>query len=98
MRAGATMLCLIIALAVIVPGSASVRPSPGARGAAAIASVQVDGSRRFQTIDGFGVNAIPKSWEGGALRPAIDLLVAMGATIWRVDVGNGHSDWEATND
>jgi O-glycosyl hydrolase len=92
------MLSLIIALAVTVPGPASVRPGPAARGAAAIASVQVDGSRRFQTIDGFGVNAIPKSWEGGALRPAIDLLVAMGATIWRVDVGNGHSTWEATND
>lgn len=61
-------------------------------------TVHVDGSQHFQTIDGFGVNAIPKTWLGGAVRPAIDQLVAMGATIWRVDVYNGHSDWESTND
>jgi O-glycosyl hydrolase len=58
----------------------------------------VDGSRRFQVMDGFGVNAIPKTWQGGALKPGIDLLVAQGSTLWRVDVNNGHTNWEATND
>jgi O-glycosyl hydrolase len=62
------------------------------------ASMTVDGSRKFQSIDGFGVNAISKTWQGGTLRPGLDLLVDMGATLWRVDVNNGHSDWEQTND
>jgi len=92
------MLSLVIALALIAPGSPAPRTAVNAAPAAAVVGVQIDGRQRFQVMDGFGVNAIPKSWEGGALRPAIDLLVGMGATIWRVDVGNGHSDWEATND
>jgi O-glycosyl hydrolase len=59
--------------------------------------ITVDGSAKSQIIDGFGVNAIPKTWQGGALKPGIDLLVAQGSTLWRVDVDNGHSDWETTN-
>ena len=92
------MLSLVIALASIAPGPPAPRTAVNAAPAAAVVGVQIDGRQRFQVMDGFGVNAIPKSWEGGALRPAIDLLVGMGATIWRVDVGNGHSDWEGTND
>ncbi len=73
------------------------RPSTQTASAASV-SVTIDGSQTFQTMDGFGVNAIPKTWEGGALKPAIDLLVDMGSTLWRVDVNNGHTTWEAQND
>jgi len=74
------------------------RPAGGAAVLAATPNLMVDGSRRFQRIDGFGVNANPKHWHGGELIPALDLLVdTLGATLWRVDVF-GKSTWEATND
>ncbi len=58
----------------------------------------VDGSQRYQRIDGFGVNANPKNWRNGELAPALDSLVGtLGARIWRVDVF-GTSTWESTND
>jgi hypothetical protein len=60
-------------------------------------TLSVNGSQQFQVIDGFGVNANSASWNGGELRPALDLLVdQVGATLWRVVIDNG--DWEATND
>jgi len=60
-------------------------------------TLTIDGSRLFQVIDGFGVNANAHSWNNGELRPAIDLLVdQLGASIWRVAFDN--VDWEATND
>jgi O-glycosyl hydrolase len=68
----------------------------GVRAGAAI-TISVDGAQRFQTIDGFGVNANVASWNNGELRPALDLLVdQLGATIWRVVIDN--ADWESTND
>src|SRR5205085_6314599 len=45
----------------------------------------------------FGVNANPKLWNGGELRAAIDELVGLGSTLWRVDI-DGNSTWEAQND
>jgi hypothetical protein len=56
----------------------------------------VDVTRPQQVIDGFGVNANVHSWHGGEMRPAIDAIVAMGATTWRVIIDR--ADWEATND
>jgi hypothetical protein len=57
----------------------------------------VDSSTQYQVIDGFGVNVNSLSWNGGELRPALDLLVdQLGATIFRVVFDN--ADWEATND
>jgi hypothetical protein len=35
----------------------------------------IDGVKRFQRIDGFGVNVTPAQWRGGALAPTLDLLV-----------------------
>ena len=50
-------------------------------------TIQVDGSKRFQKIDGFGVNANTESWNGDELKPALDLLLdSMNSTIWRVMV------------
>ena len=76
-------------------GQAQQRPARAAAGA----NLTIDGSQRFQRIDGWGVNANPKNW--GAyppLAPALDFLVNdLGANLWRVDVF-GTSDWEATND
>ncbi len=73
------------------------RPMTSVRGPVQ-ATVTIDGARMFQSMDGFGVNAIPKSWNGGELAPAIDRLIELGSTIWRVDVGDGHSNWESRND
>jgi hypothetical protein len=54
----------------------------------------IDGARRFQVMDGFGVNINVASWNGGEL---LDLLVdELGATIFRIIIDN--SDWESTND
>jgi O-glycosyl hydrolase len=65
--------------------------------AATSTTLRLDGATRFQTIDGFGVNANPRTWEGGALRPALDMLTdELDATIWRVIIEN--ADWETTND
>ncbi len=97
-RVRASTLCVVVALVAAPFGAGLTQVASTATPTAATITVNVDGSQRFQTIDGFGVNALPKSWEGGALRPAIDMLVSAGATVWRVDVGNGHSTWEATND
>src|SRR5581483_10836318 len=64
----------------------------------AATNTTINGSQKFQTIDGFGSNAIPKSWNNGGLKPTIDTLVANGVNLWRVDVLNGHTTWESTND
>jgi O-glycosyl hydrolase len=60
--------------------------------------LQIDGSKRFQQIDGFGVNANTRSWNGAELQPALDLLLdSMNATIWRVIV-ESVENWEEVND
>jgi O-glycosyl hydrolase len=62
-----------------------------------VANLTVDGSRHFQTIDGFGVNINSLSWKNGELKPAIDMLAdEMGSTMWRVVFDQ--EDWEAVND
>ena len=60
-------------------------------------SLTIDGNVQFQVIDGFGVSVNAHSWDGGELRPALDLLVDQnGSTIFRVITDE--ADWEATND
>jgi O-glycosyl hydrolase len=60
-------------------------------------AVTIDGARRFQVLDGVGVNINSLSWRGGEGRVAIDRLAdEMGVTLWRVVFDM--EDWEATND
>lgn len=65
-------------------------PTPGA------ATVIFDGAARFQPIEGFGVNANHRSWNGDELKPVIDSLLDAGLGLFRVVFDN--ADWEATND
>jgi chitodextrinase len=64
---------------------------------AATATITVNGAQQFQTMDGFGVNINPNSWDNGNLKPALDLLVDQnGSKLFRVAIDM--EDWEATND
>lgn len=55
--------------------------------------VKIDASGIFQTVDGFGVNINPAMWDGGHLRPVLDLLVDdLGCTLFRFDAF-GTADW-----
>lgn len=48
--------------------------------------VIIDAEKKYQQIDGFGVNITPAQWNNGKLKPAIDLLVNdLGATLFRFD-------------
>jgi O-glycosyl hydrolase len=67
------------------------------------ADIKVDGSVRYQTLEGFGVNINPSWWYKGeygdakTIYPAIDMLIdSLGATIYRVVVEE--IDWETVND
>ena len=49
------------------------------------ANLTVDGSQRFQTIDGMGVTINVDSWNSGQLKPALDFLIGVnGSTLFRV--------------
>ena len=64
---------------------------------AGAANLIIDGNQRYQTIDGFGVNANSLSWKNGELIPALDLLADdMGVALWRVVFDM--EDWEDPND
>jgi hypothetical protein len=56
----------------------------------------VNGATTYQTIDGFMANANSAAWNGGQLKPALDLLLDQGVALFRVIIDN--EDWEATND
>jgi O-glycosyl hydrolase len=65
--------------------------------------IQIDAAKKYQTMDGFGVNVNTAWWSNGmyrdtkVLQPAIDLLVdSLGATIYRAVIEE--IDWEAVND
>ena len=52
-------------------------------------------------ITGFGLDGQPRQWgsDGRAVKPALDMLVNdLGADFFRVEVNNGETDWETTND
>lgn len=57
----------------------------------------LDGSIKYQTMDGFGVSINAHSWKNGEVKPAIDMLVDQnGSKIFRVV--EEMADWETTND
>ena len=61
------------------------------------ATLSINGNVKYQTIDGFGVNANSLSWDNGELKPAIDMLAdEMGSSLWRVVFDM--EDWESVND
>lgn len=58
----------------------------------------IDGSKRLSQLDGIGVNANTRSWNGEELKPALNLLLdSMHASIWRVIVETVEK-WEDVND
>jgi O-glycosyl hydrolase len=84
---------LLVAV-ILASGCGQRRAAPLIPGAV---STQVDGSQRFQSIDGFGVNINGTYWNDGKLAPALDTLHRdLGATIFRVIIETPY--WEATND
>jgi O-glycosyl hydrolase len=61
------------------------------------ATLTIDGSQTYQTIDGFGVNANHRSWTNNELKPVLDSLIDQaGMTLFRVLYDK--ADWESTND
>ncbi len=63
---------------------------------AARAAVTVDGSKTYQVIEGFGVNANHRSWNNGELSPVLDALIDQaGMSLFRVVYDN--ADWETNN-
>lgn len=61
-------------------------------------SILIDGAVRYQQLDGFGVNANTRAWDGNELEPALNLLLdSANATVWRVIVETVYN-WEDKND
>lgn len=65
--------------------------------------LQIDGAKKYQQMDGFGVNINTAWWYNGdyedamVVQPAIDMLFdSLGATIFRAVIEE--MDWEAVND
>ncbi len=66
-------------------------------------TTEIDGGKKYQVLDGFGVNINAAWWYNGEYRdsrvvqPAIDLLIdSLGATIFRAVIEE--MDWETVND
>ena len=60
-------------------------------------SVTVNGAQAYQVIEGFGVNANHRSWNGTELQPVLNALIDQaGMTLFRVVYDN--TDWEEVND
>jgi hypothetical protein len=94
MSLGGAGSALVIARAAMGDAPSAVTVADRAGGP----TLTIDGARRFQTIDGFGVNANAAGWNHGALAPALDMLTdQLRATVWRVIVESTR-DWETTND
>jgi len=65
--------------------------------------MQIDGAKKYQQLDGFGVNINTAWWYDGVytstmlMQPAIDLLAdSLGATLFRAVIEE--IDWEVVND
>ena len=58
-----------------------------------VITFKIDLSEKYQKIDGFGVNINSKYWDGGALKPVLDLIIDdLRARLFRVDI-YGKSNW-----
>ncbi len=86
---------LILALPILIPLVATAQPSE--------LKLTIDWAKKYQTMDGFGVNINPAWWYQGlygdakVVQPAIDLLVdSLGASIFRAVIEE--IDWETVND
>lgn len=83
-RASATILVTLTMVAVFLSGCA---------GETITKDVVLDAGKKFQTIDGFGVNITPAQWREGNLKPVLDMLVDdLGCTLFRFDC-YGTADW-----
>jgi len=87
--------CLIVTILAAIPLRIAAQPEE--------IRLKIDGSARYQSIDGFGVNINTAWWNNGeytdakVVQPAIDLLVdSLGATIFRAVIEE--IDWETVND
>jgi O-glycosyl hydrolase len=90
-----TGILIIFVIGVIIPLKVSAQPAE--------IKLEIDGTTKYQTMDGFGVNINPTWWYNGeymdvkVVQPAIDLLIdSLGATIFRVVIEE--IDWEEVND
>ncbi len=61
-----------------------------------LSTLTIDGSQRFQTIDGFGANLSSEAWNSGAVAPSLDILLNHGYKLFRVIV-EPLQGWEDTN-
>ncbi len=60
------------------------------------ATITVDGSKTYQVIEGFGVNANHRSWVNTEMQPVLDALIDQaGMTAFRVVYDN--ADWATNN-
>jgi hypothetical protein len=92
MHARRSVRSAVIAAGLVAVASAIALPAPAAEPALHVA-VTIDAAKRFQRIDGFGVNVTPAQWRGGALKPTLDLLVDdLGTSLVRLDC-YGKADW-----
>ncbi len=87
--------CLIVTILAAIPLRIAAQPEE--------IRLKIDGSARYQAIDGFGVNINTAWWNNGeytdakVVQPAIDLLVdSLGAAIFRAVIEE--IDWETVND
>ena len=99
LKSGVQMqVCPVLPVLLIVIAATNIHCSGQANTRPVHVSLKIDGNRKFQTIDGFGVNANTRAWNGKELEPAIDLLLdSMNSTIWRVIVESVEK-WEDEND
>ena len=64
-------------------------------------SVEIDGSKRFQQIHGFGVSVNPEKWNESELKPALDILTdSMNFIVCnvKVEMGCGFEDLNDNSD
>src|ERR1019366_3798183 len=104
--AGSTPVCYIFRhmshagiaslLAAIAP---LLAPSPSpAQAPPSVSKVAVDPSRRYQTIEGFGVNYTGPYFRDDQKRMFDFLIDDLGVSMFRVVAYFVYSDWEVVND
>jgi O-glycosyl hydrolase len=85
-RTAAALLCVLMA------------GSPSAWSAEAVSTITLDPSKRFQVIDGFGLNFTSPYFRDD-MRPMFDTFIDdLGVTMFRIVPYLVYSNWEETND